>query len=87
MGSGSAEQPAVLVHKSDPYSYTQRIDWWLSEAGDRDGKQRTKGGQKVQTSSSKINTPWGVTYSMVTIVNHIVYLKVAMILLLKVLIR
>ena len=34
-----------------------------------------EGGQKVQTSSYQIHKSWDVTYSVVTLVDNIVYLK------------
>ena len=42
--------------------------------------------QKVQTSGCKTSKSWHVTYSMVTIVDNTVYLKVTKRIILKVLI-
>lgn len=44
-------------------------EWWLPEAGVEGGGNRCVG-QKVQTSSHKINKSWGRNVPMVTVVNN-----------------
>lgn len=49
-------------------SQIQRIDWWLLKGGGWRVGKMGEGGQKVQTSSYKVNSG-DVMYNMVIIVN------------------
>ena len=57
----------VLFLKKNPHSYTRLVvassqDWGVGEKGE--------GGQKIQTSSYKINKTWDVMYTMVNILSN-----------------
>ena len=47
------------LKKNKTSSWIQRTDWWLPEVGGSEGGKMGEGGQKVQTSSYKINKSWG----------------------------
>lgn len=55
----------VKSKKNKPHR--NRTDLWLPEV-----REISKGGQKLQTSSNKINMSWDVKYSMVMTANYTV---------------